>query len=268
MIDLAKARIIAVPCNLLTPAEARAAEAILFGDPGVGEMTWGMIRDRIARAVITVNPAAAARRREDAAKTRRVEVLPEGSGNAMIAGRELPPAAALAASENLTIRARELRAAGVPGDMDELRVLAYLEMLGALDPLDGAADDGGPAGTVDGGRGGGSEADDDGRCGRGAEQVGAGGGDQRRGQPARHQADGGGSHGQNEVLGQQHGTDQARRAADCLEQPHPPDLLGHPAADQYRHAGHREQAEQQAAGQQYLLLVHDQLTVLALDALP
>jgi hypothetical protein len=179
VIDLAKARIIAVLCNLLTPAEARAAEAILFGDPGVGEMTWGMIRDRIARAVITVNPKAAARRREDAAKTRRIEVLPEGSGNAMIAGRELPPAAVLAASENLNIRARELRAAGVPGDMDELRVLAYLEMLGALDPLDGAAadqdrrgrsgrsaaGDGGPAGTDGGGRGGSSAAGDDGPAG-------------------------------------------------------------------------------------------------------
>ncbi len=139
VIDLPKAQTIALLCNLLTPAEARAAEAILFADPGVGEMTRGMIRDRIARAVITVNPQAAAKRREDAAKTRRVEVLPEGSGNAMIAGRELPPAAVLAASENLNIRARELRAAGVPGDMDELRVLAYLEMLGALDPLDGAA---------------------------------------------------------------------------------------------------------------------------------
>ncbi len=139
VIDLAKARVIAWHCNELTPAEARKAEAILFGDPGVGEMTWGMIRDRIARAVITVNPKAAAKRREQAAKARRVEVLPEGSGNAMIAGRELPPAAVLAASENLNIRARELRAAGVPGGMDELRVLAYLEMLGALDPLDGAA---------------------------------------------------------------------------------------------------------------------------------
>ncbi len=146
VIDLAKARLIAWQCNLLTPAEARAAEAILFGDPGVGEMTWGMIRDRIARAVIKVNAKAAAKRREDAAKTRRVEVLPEGSGNAMIAGRELPPAAVLAASENLNIRARELRAAGLPGDMDELRVLAYLEMLGALDPLDGASPGGGDTG--------------------------------------------------------------------------------------------------------------------------
>jgi hypothetical protein len=139
LIDLAKARVIAWQCDLLTPGEAAAAEALLFGDPGVGEMTAGMIRDRIARAVIQVNPKAAARRREQAARTRRVEVLREGSGNAMIVGRELPPAAVLAASEKLNIRARELRAAGVPGGMDELRVLAYLEKLGALDPLDGTA---------------------------------------------------------------------------------------------------------------------------------
>jgi hypothetical protein len=163
VIDLAKARLIAWQCNLLTPEEARAAEAILFGDPGVGEMTWGMIHDRISRAVIKVNPEAAARRREEAARTRRVEVLPEGSGNAMIAGRELPPAAVLAANENLNIRARELRAAGVRGGMDELRVLAYLEMLGALDPLhaappataNGGATQAGPDGDSGGGRDGG-----------------------------------------------------------------------------------------------------------------
>jgi hypothetical protein len=137
LIDLAKARIIAWQCDLLTPGEAAAAEALVFGDPGVGEMTGGMIRDRIARAVIQVNPKKAMKRREQAARARRVEVLREGSGNAMIAGRELPPAAVLAASEKLNIRARELRAAGVPGGMDELRVLAYLEKLGALDPLDG-----------------------------------------------------------------------------------------------------------------------------------
>jgi hypothetical protein len=135
LIDLAKVRIIAWQCDLLTPEEAAAAEALLFGDPGVGEMTSGMIRDRIARAVIQVNPKKAMKRREQAARTRRVEVLREGSGNAMLAGRELPPAAVLAASQNLNSRARELRAAGVPGAMDELRVLAYLEKLGALDPL-------------------------------------------------------------------------------------------------------------------------------------
>ena len=135
IIDVDKARIIAMRCSALTPEEARAAEAILFGQSDVDEMTWGMIRDRIARAVVEVNPEAAVKRREQAAKQRRVEVLPEDSGNEMLAGRELPPAAVLAASQLLTARARQLRKAGIRGGMDELRVQAYLEKLGVLDPL-------------------------------------------------------------------------------------------------------------------------------------
>ncbi len=154
IIDLDKARTIAWYCFPLTPAEARAAEKILLGLAGVEEMTWGMIRDRIARAVIEVNPEAARRRREEAAKDKRVEVVTEQSGNCQLAGRELPPAAVLAASENLTGRALELRAAGVPGGMDELRALAYLEALGALDPLEHAAATGdGPGGDDPGGTG-------------------------------------------------------------------------------------------------------------------
>ena len=64
IIDLDKARTIAWYCFALTAAEARAAEAVVLGLAGVEEMTWGMIRDRIARAVIEVNPEAARKRRE------------------------------------------------------------------------------------------------------------------------------------------------------------------------------------------------------------
>jgi hypothetical protein len=135
VIDLAKARLIASRCLPLTPEEARKAEAVLFGCPDVAGWTYGRLRDRLVRAVIEVNPRAAIRRRQEAAATRRVEVRAEDSGNAVIAGRELPPAAALAASQLLTARARELRKAGIAGGMDELRVLAYLEKLGVLDPL-------------------------------------------------------------------------------------------------------------------------------------
>ena len=164
IIDVDKARIIALRCSALTPEEARAAEAILFAQSDVDEMTWGMIRDRIARAAIEINPEAAVKRREQAAKQRRVEVLPEDSGNEMLAGRELPPAAVLAASQLLTARARQLRKAGIPGGMDELRVQAYLEKLGVLDPLaairpgtdatpdDGPADGGGGNGGSGGPR--------------------------------------------------------------------------------------------------------------------
>ena len=91
IVDLDKARTIAWYCFALTAAEARAAEAILLGLEGVEEMTWGMIRDRIARAVIEVNPEAARKRREAASKDKRVEVAGERSGNCQLAGRELPP---------------------------------------------------------------------------------------------------------------------------------------------------------------------------------
>ena len=184
IIDLDKVRTIAWYCFALTPAEARAAEAILLGLEGVEEMTWGMIRDRIARAVIEVNPDAARRRREEAARDKRVEVLTEQSGNCQLAGRELPPAAVLAASENLTARALELRAAGVPGGMDELRALAYLGALGGLDPLDyaaagvpgGAGPDGGdPGGTGEGTDGGPGSGGDGGNGGRGPQDPRPGG---------------------------------------------------------------------------------------------
>jgi hypothetical protein len=124
IIDLRKAQLIADRCLPLTPAEARQVEAIVFADPDVEEWTWTRLRDRVARAVIEVNPQAAVRRREQAARQRRVEVRAEDSGNAQIAGRELPPAAALAASQLLTARARQLRKAGLDGGMDLLTELA------------------------------------------------------------------------------------------------------------------------------------------------
>ncbi len=134
MIDEDKASTIASYCANLTPAEARQAEDILYASGDIETMTWGMIRDRIARAVMEVNPDAARKRREDAARERRVEIRAEVSGNAMIAGRELPPAAVLAMDQELTARARVLRKLGVPGGMDELRVQAFLERWGLADP--------------------------------------------------------------------------------------------------------------------------------------
>jgi hypothetical protein len=49
-----------------------------------------------------VNPEKAKKRREHEAKRTRVERWAEGSGNAGLAGRELPPAKALAADQRVT----------------------------------------------------------------------------------------------------------------------------------------------------------------------
>jgi hypothetical protein len=137
IIDEGKASIICSWCANLTPEQARRAEGILFSLDDIETMTWGMIRDRIAKAVIDVDPDAARKRREDGAKERRIETGPESSGNAWLSARELPPVTVLAMDNKLTARARELRQAGVPGGTDELRVLAYLERFGEADPLAG-----------------------------------------------------------------------------------------------------------------------------------
>ena len=71
-----------------------------------------------------VAPAKARRRREQAAKDARVQRWAEDSGNAALMGRELPPAEVLAADQRITAWARQLKRAGLAGDMDVLRAPA------------------------------------------------------------------------------------------------------------------------------------------------
>ena len=124
-IDIYKARIIADATGVLDAAGAAAAEALVL--PGIAGKTPGQIRAAIARAVITIDPAAARARRERAQKDARVELWREDAGTAAVCGRDLPPADALAADQRITAYARELRAAGVEGTMDQLRARAFLD---------------------------------------------------------------------------------------------------------------------------------------------
>ncbi len=126
-----KVRIIAAATQLLDPAEARAAEALVLGRAGT--LTPGGLRAAIARAVMQVAPDKARKRREEAAKDARVERWAEDSGNAALVGRELPPAEVLAADQRVTWWARQLRKAGLDGTMDELRARAYLDLLLGMD---------------------------------------------------------------------------------------------------------------------------------------
>ena len=127
IIRLDKAQIIAYATTNLDPGEARAAEAMVLGR--AGRLTPGGLRAAIARAVIDVAPGKARKRREEAAKDARVQQWTEDSGNAALMGRELPPAEVLAADQRITAWARQLRAAGLDGDMDVLRARAYLDLL-------------------------------------------------------------------------------------------------------------------------------------------
>jgi Domain of unknown function (DUF222) len=122
-----KAAIIAAATALLNPEEARTAEAMVLDR--AGSLTPDQLRAAIRRAVMDVDPGQAKKRREHMARRTRVERWAEDSGNAGLAGRELPPAEVLAADQRVTAWAKELRKAGLEGDMDQLRARAYLDIL-------------------------------------------------------------------------------------------------------------------------------------------
>ncbi len=145
-----KAAIIAEATALLDPAEARAAEAMVLDR--AGSLTPPALRAAITRAVMEVAPGKARKRREHAAKKTRVERWAEASGNAGLAGRELPPAEVLAADQRVTAWAKELRKAGFEGGMDALRARAYLDILLGMDsrPAAGPGDGQAAAGPGDG----------------------------------------------------------------------------------------------------------------------
>jgi Domain of unknown function (DUF222) len=126
-IDRSKARLIAAATRVLSDEHARVVEARIL--PKAAAQTTGQLRAALARAVIAVDPEAAARRREEAQKDPRVRRWQEDAGTAALAGYGLPPADVLAADQQLTARALALRDAGVPGSVEELRARAYLDAL-------------------------------------------------------------------------------------------------------------------------------------------
>jgi len=135
-----KVAIIARATAVLDPAEAREAEQKVLDR--AGRLTPGGLRAAIARAVMEVAPEKAKQRREVAEKFARVERWAEDSGNAALAGRELPPDLVFAADQRITAWAGELKRAGLEGGVDELRARALLDLLLGTDSRpspDGAA---------------------------------------------------------------------------------------------------------------------------------
>ncbi len=127
LIDAYKAQIIAEATRVLDDAAAAAAEAmILYGIDG---LTPGQIRIRIGRAVLKADPKAGRTRREQAQKEARVLLWREDAGTAALCGYSLPPDEALAADQIVQAHALELKAAGIPGTMDQLRARSYLDIL-------------------------------------------------------------------------------------------------------------------------------------------
>ena len=134
VISLAKARIIAEATAVLDDERAAAAETLIAGD--LAGRTPGQVAALIARAVVTVDPEGARKRRERAQREdARVRFWREHAGTAALAAFGLPPDEALAASQHIQDRALAYQAAGMAGTLDQLRVRAFLDALNGTSSL-------------------------------------------------------------------------------------------------------------------------------------
>jgi hypothetical protein len=148
LIDERRAEVIAEEVAELDDEHAAAVEKLIIGR--APKLTSGQLRALVRRAVLSADPKAAQRRKEKALKDARVEMFPETSGTAALAGRDLPSAGVLAADKHLTALAQAMKAAGQPGTLDILRAWAYLHLLSGkpaatLIPATGTSGDGTPA---------------------------------------------------------------------------------------------------------------------------
>jgi hypothetical protein len=137
-IDLPRAMVIADEVTGLGSEHAAAVETGIIG--AAAGQTTGQLRAATRRAVLSADPRAARKRKERALLDARVERWDEHGGTAALAGRDLPPASVLAADQNLSALARQLKRAGAPGTLDQLRAQVYLALLtgtsvGSLIPL-------------------------------------------------------------------------------------------------------------------------------------
>ena len=120
-------RIVEDETHVLSAEDAARADAILAeAAPG---RTFGEVRYAAHRLVLKLDPEAAQRRKEAAKRETHVRPFREASGNAGMVGREMPCDEVLASWQHVEQRALDLRAAGVPGTLRELRVRAYLDLL-------------------------------------------------------------------------------------------------------------------------------------------
>jgi len=113
-------RIIEDVTRVLTAADAARADAILA--EAAQSKTFGELRAAAHRLVLRLDPDAARRRKEAARKEAHVRRFREDSGNAGMIARELPSDEVLASWQHVDQRAHDLRAAGLPGTLRELRV--------------------------------------------------------------------------------------------------------------------------------------------------
>ena len=128
LIDPVHAKIISEQTHFLSAADAAKADPLLAA--AAQKKTYAELRAAAAKLVLTLDPESAERRKQARRKNdAHVRPFREESGNAGMIARELPSDEVLASWQHVEQRARELRAAGVPGSLRELRIRAYLDLL-------------------------------------------------------------------------------------------------------------------------------------------
>ena len=142
-------RILEEETRFLSAKDAARADTVLAGI--AGSLTFGKLRLAAHRLVLELDPESAERRKQAARQDAHVRRFREDSGNAGMVARELPPDEVLASWQHVEQRALDLRAAGVPGTLQELRVRAYLDLLQERDSRcdSPVPDSTGPSATAD-----------------------------------------------------------------------------------------------------------------------
>jgi Domain of unknown function (DUF222) len=135
LIDADRARLIWRPTRHLTDADAAYADEILSA------LAPGLRYDQLARkaqaVAMKLDPEAFKRGKDKARQERqRVTAGREESGNAFLAGRELAIEDALASKAHIDALAVMLRRGGLPGALQQLRVLAFNDLTQGRDPRD------------------------------------------------------------------------------------------------------------------------------------
>jgi hypothetical protein len=128
-LDPGQAKMIVTETDALPDDKATATEQLILADLDDCH-TWADLIRLVQRAVCTVDPDGATRRREEAERqSARVRFWRESSGACALAGQALPTDEALAAWGQVEARAQHYRAHGIREYIDLLRVMAYLDML-------------------------------------------------------------------------------------------------------------------------------------------
>jgi len=102
--------------------------------PAARGLTTSQLRELLRREVMAADPEAVRRRQRAARADARVQSWTEASGNGALAGRELAPARALLADRHLAAMATALKAAGMPGTLEQIQAEVFVTLLSGQSP--------------------------------------------------------------------------------------------------------------------------------------